>query len=107
MTDPSALLSTLSSQVEAGDLAGGRKTLASLKLALLDAPADVGMGRAEKRGAADRLEIEQASFYSRVRTGYLALAAAEPERFAIIDASLELAAVQVQISAAIARLLDE
>lgn len=74
---------------------------------LLDAPAAIGMGRAEKRGAADRLEIEQASFYTRVREGYLALAAAEPGRFAIIDASLDLAAVQVQISSAIDSLLTE
>ncbi|MGB5247224.1 MAG: dTMP kinase [Woeseia sp.] len=74
---------------------------------LLDAPESVGMGRAEKRGAADRLEIEQASFYARVREGYLALAAAEPERFAIIDASRELAAVQAQISQAMQRLFEK
>jgi 26S proteasome regulatory subunit N12 len=53
MTDPSALLSTLSSQVEAGDLAGGRKTLASLKLALLDAPAD----EAASAAASSALEL--------------------------------------------------
>ncbi|MGB5581026.1 MAG: dTMP kinase [Woeseia sp.] len=74
---------------------------------LLDAPESVGMGRAEKRGAADRLEIEQTSFYARVREGYLALAAAEPERFAIIDASRELAAVQAQISQAMQRLFEK
>lgn len=74
---------------------------------LLDAPADVGMSRAEKRGAADRLETEQASFYRRVRDGYLALAEAEPERFAVIDASRSLAEVQQQIVAAIARLDSE
>ncbi len=73
---------------------------------LLDAPADVGMGRAERRGAADRLESEQASFYRRVREGYLALAAAEPERFAVIDASRPLADVEAQIAAAMGRLFE-
>jgi len=73
---------------------------------LLDAPASVGMGRAERRGAADRLESEQASFYERVREGYLALARAEPQRFAVIDASGTLPEVQAGIEAALARLSD-
>jgi len=72
---------------------------------LLDAPAGIGMRRAEKRGAADRLEIEQASFYERVREGYLSLARAEPGRFAVIDASRDLPAVQAAIKAALARLV--
>ncbi|MDH4108845.1 MAG: dTMP kinase [Gammaproteobacteria bacterium] len=72
---------------------------------LLDAPAAVGMGRAEKRGAADRLESEQASFYERVREGYLSLARAEPERFAVIDASGPLAEVQAGIRSALTRIV--
>jgi dTMP kinase len=64
---------------------------------LLDAPAEVGMDRAGRRGAADRLEIEKTDFYARVREGYLALAESEPERFAIIDASLPLDQVQAAI----------
>ncbi|MDZ7643643.1 MAG: dTMP kinase [Woeseiaceae bacterium] len=71
---------------------------------LLDAPADVGLGRAGRRGAADRMESEQASFYRRVRDGYLALAKAEPRRFAVVDASRDLAQVQQQIAAAIERI---
>ncbi len=74
---------------------------------LLDAPAEVGRQRAEKRGAADRLESEQASFYQRVREAYLALAAAEPKRFEVIDASRDLAGVQEQISAALEQLLNQ
>ena len=64
---------------------------------LLDAPAEVGMQRAEKRGDTDRLESEQMSFYKRVREQYLALAEGEPDRFAVIDASQSLAMVQNQI----------
>ena len=74
---------------------------------LLDAPADVGMGRARKRGTADRLESEQSSFYNRVREGYLALAAAQPERFAVVDASKPLDAVQQQMRRAMSRLLSD
>ena len=73
---------------------------------LLDAPAEVGMQRAKKRGETDRLESEQMSFYTRVRTQYLALAEAEPERFAVIDASQSLAVVQDQIGEVIDLLLE-
>jgi dTMP kinase len=33
-----------------------------------------------------RFELEDLRFHRRVREGYLSLAAAEPERFAIVDA---------------------
>jgi dTMP kinase len=71
---------------------------------LLDAPAEIGMSRAGRRGAADRLETEKTEFDARVRDGYLALAESEPERFAIIDASRPLAQVQAAISDNMARL---
>ena len=35
----------------------------------------------------DRLEAEKAEFHGRVRDAYLALAAAEPERFLVVDAA--------------------
>jgi len=73
---------------------------------LLDTSAEVGMGRAEKRGATDRLESEKISFYERVRQGYLDLAAAEPDRFAVIDAGQTLAAVKVDIERVLQRLLS-
>jgi dTMP kinase len=74
---------------------------------LLYAPAEVGMDRAGRRGAADRLEIEKTEFYARVREGYLALAESEPERFAIIDASQTLDDVQVAISEKLVGLLND
>ncbi len=73
---------------------------------LLDAPVELGMARAEKRGEADRLDSEDAGFYQRVRDGYLGLAAAEPQRFAVIDASQELAQVQASIQLEINRLIS-
>ncbi len=74
---------------------------------LLDAPASVGMGRAERRGAADRLESEQQPFYERVRAAYLELAEAEPERFSVIDASADLKGVQHSIALAVERLFGD
>jgi len=72
---------------------------------LLDAPPEVGMKRAVERGNADRLEIEKVAFHVRVREGYLRQAAAEPERFAVIDASQSLDRVQADIERALARVL--
>ena len=74
---------------------------------LLDAPAEIGMHRAGRRGAADRLEIEKMEFYARVRNGYLALAESEPERFAVIDASQPLAQVQASIGENVVRLIND
>lgn len=61
---------------------------------LFDAPIEVGMSRAQKRGALDRFEEEEMSFFNRVRDNYLQRAAQEPARFKIIDASQSLDAVQ-------------
>lgn len=74
---------------------------------LLDAPAEVGMGRAGRRGAADRLETEKTEFYARVRDGYLALAKSEPERFVVVDASRTLAEVQAAIGKTLVALIDD
>jgi dTMP kinase len=60
---------------------------------LLDIPVAAGLERARRRNAgagrapADRFERERVEFFERVREGYLARAAAEPERIAVIDAA--------------------
>ena len=54
---------------------------------LLDLPVATGRARAAGRGDADRIEAEADGFFERVRTTYRERAAAEPERFRIIDAS--------------------
>jgi dTMP kinase len=68
---------------------------------LLDLPAAEGLARAAARaGGEDRYERIGAGFHERLRAGFLEIAAAEPERFVIIDASPEIEAVRTGIWAA-------
>lgn len=54
---------------------------------LLDLDASTGLTRAVGSGQADRLEAEDLHFHERVRSGFLAIAAAEPRRVQVVDAS--------------------
>ncbi len=55
---------------------------------VLDLEPELGLRRARGRsGAADRLEGEALEFHNRVRSGFLTLAAAAPERYAVVDAN--------------------
>jgi dTMP kinase len=57
---------------------------------LLDAPVANALARARSRNAGaaeDRFEREKSEFFARVRDAYLARAAAEPARIAVIDAT--------------------
>ena len=71
---------------------------------LLDLPAKEGMARARARSAPDRFESEAEAFFERVRHCYLQRAAAEPRRFAVIDAAPPLEQVQADIRQALAGL---
>ncbi|MDD1617833.1 MAG: dTMP kinase [Methylococcaceae bacterium NSP1-2] len=64
---------------------------------LLDAPIDIGMERAQKRGAFDRFEAEKISFFTRVRDMYLTRAAEQPARIKVIQANQPLVDVQKDI----------
>lgn len=64
---------------------------------LLDAPIEIGMERAQKRGAFDRFEAEKQSFFNKVREMYLSRAAEQPNRIKIISANQSLADVQKDI----------
>ena len=66
---------------------------------LLDAPVETGMERTGRRGDPDRLDSERAEFYQRVREAYLQLAAAEQDRFVVVDASRDLGEVSAAIDA--------
>ena len=64
---------------------------------ILDAPVEVGRARAGSRSDPDRIEKEQDDFFQRVRNAYIEMAKHYPHRICLIDASLELKAVQQQI----------
>ena len=59
---------------------------------LLDIPARKGLSRKGSRSN-DRFEAENIAFHRKVRDGYLTLAAEEPERWLVIDATLPRAEI--------------
>jgi dTMP kinase len=76
-----------------------RVTLDGLKpdlTLILDLPSEIGLARAAaRRGteATDRFETEDAAFHESLRNAFRAIAANEPERCALIDASRDEAHV--------------
>jgi dTMP kinase len=74
---------------------------------LLDAPVELAMQRADGRGVRDRFEVEKTDFFRRVRQAYLQLAEQAPDRFAIVDCSMELAQVQAALGEIVTPLLVE
>ena len=72
---------------------------------LLDAPVATGMSRAGQRGNPDRIEIERVDFFERVRECYLSLAEAEPERFVVVDASVDMDTVRASIESIVDRII--
>jgi len=70
---------------------------------------DPGEGRTRldaSRKRYDRLEAEQLDFHTRVRDAYLALAAAEPERFLVLDATRPVDELQQRIRDRVSELLS-
>jgi len=78
---------------------------------LLDLPVEIGLARAKARlerqkSAEGRFEAEAIAFHEKVRQGYLRLAEEEPERFRVIDATLEVSAIQQKILQDLETLLE-
>ena len=80
-----------------------RVTIGDLKPDLtfiLDVPVEVGLNRAAVRrgnSAPDRFESEDVRFHQELREGYREIAAAEPERCVLIDATADVDTVAAQI----------
>jgi dTMP kinase len=67
----------------------------------LDLDPQQGLARRAQSGQSNRFEAQALDFHQRVRQGYLALIAAEPERWVRIDAEQPLAVVQGTIFAVV------
>ncbi|HUX49032.1 MAG TPA: dTMP kinase [Dehalococcoidia bacterium] len=72
---------------------------------LLDISPEQGLAR--KRSLKDRFELEDLSFHRRVREGYVKMAAAEPDRWLVIDASLPKVKIAEIIWDRVSRLLPD
>jgi dTMP kinase len=70
---------------------------------VFDVPAGVANARLARRSSGpDRIEAEDADFFERVRAAYLAIAAREPQRVRVVDASRP----EAEVAASVAALLD-
>jgi dTMP kinase len=70
---------------------------------LLDLPVEAGLAR-KAPGDVTRFEAEfDLAFHRRVRAGFLALAANEPDRFVVIDATRDVRAVAADVALAVER----
>jgi dTMP kinase len=70
---------------------------------LLDVPPEVGLARIP--GAADQMEAEPLAFHERVRAEFLDLAACDPQRYVVVDATADPDAVHEQIRVRCAEVL--
>ncbi len=71
---------------------------------VLDMPPQAAAGRIDR--ALDRMESRGMEFQSRLRQGFLAEAARDPQRIVVIDAARDIETVQADIRAAAGRVLD-
>jgi dTMP kinase len=77
----------------------------------LDCPVEEGLKRKQQAqalnaGEWNRLDQETVAFHRRVRQGYLALAAAEPDRWLVLDACRAVEEIQGEIQKAVKRVLN-
>jgi dTMP kinase len=73
---------------------------------ILDLPVEVGLARAAaRRGAETRYESLPVEFHERVRAGFRDIAAADPERCVVIDATRGIDAIASAIGDAVSKKL--
>lgn len=77
---------------------------------LLDAPVDVGLARRGRGAAAEQTRFEDLArhdraFHERVRDGYLRMAAADPDRWRVVDGDRPVTAIAPEILALAHRFL--
>jgi dTMP kinase len=72
---------------------------------LLDMPPEIGLSR--RAHSADRLEAEPLEFHRRVRSGFLVLAHAEPDRYLVLDATTPTGEITQQVKDKIREILPD
>ena len=72
---------------------------------LLDLPPSDGLIR--RASSADRLEAEPLPFHDRVRSEFLSLAEADPDRYLVLDATLDSYQLSKAIQGAVRELLPD
>jgi dTMP kinase len=73
---------------------------------VFDLPAEVGLERAHARAGAEmRFESKGMAFHQRLREAFRAIAAAEPDRCAVVDATASMDAVEAAVWAAVSERL--
>ena len=60
----------------------------------LDLETEAGLARRHSDGAVNRMDMQARAFYERVRDGYRALVAAEPERWCVVNGNRPVPDVQ-------------
>jgi len=73
---------------------------------VFDLPVEVGLARAAARGRLDRFEQEGRGFFEAVRQAYLRRAAAEPQRYRVLDAVQPLDRVQQALDGLLAHIVE-
>jgi dTMP kinase len=72
----------------------------------LDLDAELGLARAQKRGANDRIEQADLAFHRRVQSGFAALAAEHPDRIISVNADRSELAIAEQIESILSQHLN-
>ncbi len=65
---------------------------------VFDLDPQLGLARAKQRGTENRFEGEQLAFQHRVRDAFLTRARRDAQRYAVVDAARDLAAVQADVA---------
>jgi dTMP kinase len=96
--------------IESGRIAELERWVAGIKPGLsflLDLPVEAGLARAGSRAAPDRIEAESIAFFERVRASYRQRAAAEPQRWCVVDASQPAERVAAAVVARLEQHLEQ
>lgn len=98
---------TLAPLQQLGDYATGGLTPAVTIYLDIDVRAGLERKRAGAAEEWNRMENHALAFHQRVRTGYLALATADPARWLVIDAAQPVASIHAQILARVAAMVEK